>query len=118
IVGLGGLGLTAATAAVLLGAEVHAAEINEAVWQKARDAGVTSVVGDVTELKDLELDAILDFAGFGTTTAGAVEAVKGEGTVIQVGLGVDQATINTSTLVSRDITLRGSLGGSMVDALD
>ncbi len=118
IIGLGGLGLTAAKAAVLLGAEVHAAEINEEVWQKARDAGIANVVKDVAELKDLELDAILDFAGFGTTTAGAVEAVKGEGTVIQVGLGVDQATINTSTLVSQDITLRGSLGGSMADALD
>ncbi len=118
IIGLGGLGLTAAKMAVMLGAEVHAAEINADVWEKATTAGVSSVVKDVAELADLQLDAILDFAGFGTTTAGAIEAVKPAGTVVQVGLGRSEATINTSTLVTRDITLRGSLGGSMEDALD
>lgn len=118
IVGLGGLGLTAAKMAVLLGAEVHAAEINEAVWDKARDAGVRSIVRDVSELADLKLDAIVDFAGFGTTTAGAVKAVKPQGTVVVVGLGRSESAIDTSALVTNDITLRGSLGGSMEDALD
>lgn len=118
IVGLGGLGLTAAKMAVLLGAEVYGAEINEAVWEKATAAGLQQVVKDVVEFADLELDAIVDFAGFGSTTSGAVDVVKHEGVVVVAGLGLSEATINTSNLVSRDITVRGTLGGTMADALD
>ncbi len=74
IVGLGGLGLTGARLAVLLGAEVHAAEPRRETWPIAKERGVISIVEDVLELAPLQLDTIVDFAGFGTTTAGAISA--------------------------------------------
>lgn len=115
IVGLGGLGMTAARIAVLLGAEVHAAEPRREAWDTARAQGVASVVADVVELAPLALDLIVDFAGFGETTAGAVLAVKPYGRVVQVGLGRTEATISTMALIGRNVTLRGSGGGTLAD---
>lgn len=112
IVGLGGLGMTGARIAVINGAaEVYAAEPREAVWDEARAMGVKDVVRDVTELAPLELDLIVDFAGFGTTTSGAVMAVRPGGTVSLVGLGKPETTIPTQLLVGKSVTLRGSRGG-------
>jgi propanol-preferring alcohol dehydrogenase len=118
IIGLGGLGLTAAKISVLLGAEVYAAEVNEAVWEDAIAAGVTRVVTDAAGLADENLQVFVDFAGFGTTTAQAIEAVADGGTVVQVGLGRAESTINTALLVSKQVTLIGSLGGSYADTED
>jgi len=111
IVGLGGLGLTGARIAALAGAEVYAAEPKREVWDLAKQRGVIDVVADVRELAPLQLDVIVDFAGFGTTTAGAISAVREHGRVIQVGLGVNEATIPTPDLVLKEVTLRGARGG-------
>lgn len=118
IIGLGGLGAAAARIAVLLGAEVYAAEPNEDNWTAALERGVKKCVPDVLDLKGLELDVIADFAGFGTTTAGAIEAVRNGGRVVQVGLGRSEATIDTVSLVSKEVELVGSLGGSYADTED
>lgn len=111
IVGLGGLGMTGARIAVLNGAEVFAAEPREEAWETARAQGVTAVVEDVRELAPFHLDLIVDFAGFGDTTAGAISAVRPGGLVVQVGLGRTEATISTMELVGKAVTLRGSGGG-------
>jgi propanol-preferring alcohol dehydrogenase len=111
IVGLGGLGITGARIAVLNGAEVYAAEPRHEAWVHAKDLGVREVVEDVRELARYKLHLIVDFAGFGATTAGAIEAVRPRGLVVQVGLGVSEATISTTTLTSRMVTLRGHRGG-------
>lgn len=111
IVGLGGLGLTGARIAVLAGAQVYAAEPKREVWDLAKDRGVLDVVDDVRQLASLQLDVIVDFAGFGTTTAGAISAVRVHGRVIQVGLGLSEATIPTPELVLKEVTLRGARGG-------
>ncbi|GFG90555.1 zinc-binding dehydrogenase [Mycobacterium bourgelatii] len=111
IVGLGGLGLTGARIAVLAGAEVYAAEPKREVWDLAKQRGVVDIVEDVRELASLRLDVIVDFAGFGTTTAGAISAVRERGRVILVGLGLNEATIATPELVLKEVTLRGARGG-------
>lgn len=117
IVGLGGLGMTGARIAVINGAaEVHGVEPREAVWEEAMGLGLRSVVKDVMELAPLGLDLIVDFAGFGTTTSGAVMAVRPGGTVSLVGLGKPETTIATQVLVGKAVTLRGSRGGGMEDA--
>ncbi|WP_080796564.1 zinc-binding dehydrogenase [Corynebacterium pacaense] len=108
IVGLGGLGMTGARIAVLSGATVYAAEPREEVWETARANGVTEIVSDVSGLAGKDLDAVIDFAGFGTTTSGAIDAVRPEGRVVIVGLGRTEATVSTMALVSRNVTLRGS----------
>lgn len=115
IIGLGGLGMTAARLAVLYGAEVHAAEPRREAWETALAQGVTDVVEDVSALAALDLDLIVDFAGFGTTTAGAIAAVRKGGRVVQVGLGQTEATISTMALIGKAVTLRGSGGGKPKD---
>ncbi|MYM62912.1 alcohol dehydrogenase catalytic domain-containing protein [Pseudomaricurvus sp. HS19] len=115
IVGLGGLGMTGARIAVLAGAEVHAAEPRREAWSAAKAQGVTSVVSDVSELAPLALDLIVDFAGFGDTTAGAISAVRAGGRVVLVGLGSTEALIPTMPLIAKSVTLRGSGGGQPSD---
>src|SRR5690606_856868 len=66
----------------------------------------------ITEFTDDQLDVIVDFAGFGTTTADAIEAVKFQGRVVQVGMGKLEATINTYTLIMKKAQLYGNMGGS------
>ncbi|MFI7530220.1 zinc-binding dehydrogenase [Nocardia salmonicida] len=115
IVGLGGLGMTGARIAVIEGAEVYAADPKQETWQPAKERGVVEVVDDVTKLGGRELDLIIDFAGFGATTTGAINAVRAGGLVVQVGLGVLEATISTAALVVNSVTLRGSRGGRAGD---
>ena len=115
IVGLGGLGMTAARIAVLHGAEVYGAEPRQEAWAAARLQGVIDVVEDVRALAPFALDLIVDFAGFGDTTAGAISAVRPRGLVVQVGLGRTQATISTMELIGKSVTLRGSGGGRPSD---
>jgi alcohol dehydrogenase, propanol-preferring len=115
IVGLGGLGTTAAQIAAAAGAEVIAADINPDVRALAHRLGITEVVATAAELAPFEPDVIVDFAGFGTTTAGAIEAVKAGGTVVQVGLGAAEATISTQLVTMKHLTLVGSLGGAPAD---
>jgi propanol-preferring alcohol dehydrogenase len=115
VVGLGGLGMTGARIAVLHGAQVFAAEPRKAAWATAKAQGVVEVVEDVAQLAPYGLDLIVDFAGFGDTTAGAISAVRKGGLVVQVGLGRTQATISTAELIGKSVTLRGSGGGRPSD---
>jgi alcohol dehydrogenase, propanol-preferring len=111
IVGLGGLGLTAARIAVLVGAKVYAATRNQEVWPSAVELGVTEVVSTVPELERFELDTIIDFAGVGTTTGDAVAAVAQDGKVVVVGLGATDATISTMHLIVKCVQVVGSNAG-------
>jgi len=115
IIGIGGLGQVAARIAVVLGAEVYAAEVRQEVWPLAESLGVVRCVSDITELADLGLDVILDFAGFGTTTAGAVDIVRPGGRVVQVGMGRLDAEINMNNLIVKEVDLIGSMGGGVED---
>jgi propanol-preferring alcohol dehydrogenase len=118
IIGLGGLGMTAARLAVLGGAEVYAAEVNNEVHAAGLERGVTQIVEDVKDLAPFELDMIADFAGFGITTSGAIEVVKDGGRVVQVGLGRPESTISTHLLTLKQLELVGSLGGSPEDTVE
>lgn len=112
IVGLGGLGMVGARLALLNGAsEIYGAEPRKEVWSVAKEQGVIDVYEDVNDLAELGLDLIVDYAGFGTTTDGAIKAVRPGGIVVQVGLGKNEATINTEILCIKNITLRGARGG-------
>jgi alcohol dehydrogenase, propanol-preferring len=115
MIGLGGLGLTGARIGVLAGAEVYGVEIKPDVFPVALELGVKECFAEVSELAGLDLDVIIDFAGMGTTTAEAIVAVRPEGRVIQVGLGVPEATISTALLTMKQVHLVGSLGGSPQD---
>ncbi|WP_235735532.1 zinc-binding dehydrogenase [Nocardioides alcanivorans] len=113
IIGLGGLGQVGARIAVLRGAQVYAAEPKRELWSMARELGVTDVAADISEFSDLDL--VVDFAGFGSTTAGAIKAVREFGRVVQVGMGRLEATISTNDLILKQVTLLGSRSGTVDD---
>ncbi|HZK31922.1 MAG TPA: zinc-binding dehydrogenase [Corynebacterium sp.] len=115
VIGLGGLGQLGTAAGVLAGADVYIAEINEQVWPLARELGVKDVKKSIRDFADIEFDVIVDYAGFGDTTADAVEKVRPGGTVVQVGMGRLETTINTRTLITKSVTLKGSVGGTKED---
>lgn len=115
IIGLGGLGQTGARIAVLAGAEVYVAEVKESLWPMARELGAHAVAASITEFAEANLDVIVDFAGFGTTTAEAIETVHTFGTVVQVGMGRLTSTISTNALILKQVTLIGSRGGTVDD---
>jgi alcohol dehydrogenase, propanol-preferring len=112
IIGLGGLGQIGARIGVLAGAEVYVAEINARVWPMANELGATRVARSITDFGDVDLDVIVDFAGYGTTTAEAIETVRLGGRVVQVGMGKLEATISTEALIHGQVTLVGSQGGT------
>ncbi|MGW6143610.1 zinc-binding dehydrogenase [Streptomyces sp. NPDC055140] len=115
VIGLGGLGSLGAQVALGVGAEVYVAEKNEKVHAFAQELGVTDVATDISAFADKKLDVVVDFAGFGTTTAAAVETVRRDGKVVQVGLGVSEGTINLQTLTLNQVTLIGSQAGTAED---
>ncbi|WP_448710402.1 zinc-binding dehydrogenase [Microbacterium profundi] len=117
VIGFGGLGQIGARVAYLRGAEVYVAEVNESIWDRAREAGAVKVAKSITEFTDVELDVIIDYAGFGVTTADALKTVKssGGGRVVQVGMGKLESTIDTYSLILGRKQLHGSMGGSKDD---
>ena len=108
IVGLGGLGMTGAQIAVALGATVIGVEPREVLWETVADFGVAELHADVSELEGRDLDVIIDFAGFGSTTTGAIRAVKPRGRVVLAGAGKPEFMFNSIDLIMRAIELRGA----------
>ncbi|OBI16064.1 alcohol dehydrogenase catalytic domain-containing protein [Mycobacterium sp. E2497] len=111
IIGLGGLGMTGARLAVLAGAQVYGAEPNRKAWDPAWERGLLDIVEDAKDLAQYNLDIIVDFAGFGTTTAAAISAVRLGGRVVQVGLGRTEATLPIAELVYKEVSIHGARGG-------
>lgn len=115
VIGLGGLGQIGVRAAVLKGADVYVAEINKDIWPMATELGAKQVSGSIMDFADKKLDLIVDLAGFGTTTAEAIEAIGPGGRVVQVGMGKLEATVSTKAMILKKITLVGSNGGTRED---
>lgn len=115
VIGFGGLGQIGARIAVLTGAKVYVAEVNESVWDAARESGVTDVKKSIKDFEGVSFDVIVDYAGFGTTTADAVDVIRRDGTVVLVGMGRLESTINTMSLILNQCNLKGSNGGTKAD---
>ena len=118
VIGLGGLGQIGARVAVLRGAEVHVAEPNEAAWPTAEEIGAQSIVRDASEWAGKGFDLIVDYAGFGTTTRAAVNAVRRAGTVVLVGMGKLEFTLDTMPMIISEINVLGSTGGTRDDIVE
>jgi alcohol dehydrogenase, propanol-preferring len=115
VVGLGGLGQLGAGIAVVLGAEVHVAEVKEPTWPLAKQIGACSVVRDVAGWAGWDFDVIVDFAGSGTTTADALGAIRRDGRVVLVGMGTAEVTLNTLALIRKQAQIYGCHGGTKED---
>lgn len=118
IVGLGGLGLNAMHFASIAGATVFGVDLSAAARDRAAAAGVATIYAEIDSLAHHRPDVVFDFAGFGITTAKAVEVVRPGGSVVVVGLGETEATISTNYLVTRGIRVLGSLGGTKQDLVE
>jgi D-arabinose 1-dehydrogenase-like Zn-dependent alcohol dehydrogenase len=115
IIGMGGLGSLAVQIARNIGATVYVAETNQGLHAYARELGVAEVSDDLMDFRDIGLNLICDFAGFGSTTAAAIDCVDEFGRVVQVGLGQNTGTLNLMNLTVKQVSLLGSLGGSTED---
>jgi len=115
IIGVGGLGQLAAQAAVATGCEVYAVDVSPAARELAAEMGCKGVFEKVSDLAAVAPELIVDYAGFGTTTAEAVDAVAWGGKVVLVGMGRLESTINTINLITKRVDLLGSVGGGVSD---
>ncbi|WP_353988319.1 zinc-binding dehydrogenase [Ruicaihuangia caeni] len=115
VIGLGGLGYIGARAAVLSGAEVYAAEVNPEPQKLADEIGLSGVAASIDAFKDKNLELIVDYAGFGTTTAAGIETLGEFGTFVQVGMGKLEAHINTYPIIINQLTIKGSKSGTRED---
>lgn len=113
IVGLGGVGLNGVRVAALQGATVYGVDIDQTKFNEALRQGATECFTGLSDAAHIRFDAILDFAGVGTTTAEAVKAVKAGGRVVLVGMGAPAMELPTLAIVTRRIQIHGSLGASI-----
>jgi len=116
IIGFGGLGSLAVQIAHEIGAIIYVAEINEAAWKDARKLGACAVAADIRAFEEQQLDVIVDFAGYGTTTAAAIDAVRPQGRVVQIGLAREMATISAQKITMKEITYIGASSGDKSEA--
>ncbi|MGV0714706.1 zinc-binding dehydrogenase [Mycolicibacterium sp. XJ662] len=112
VVGLGGLGLNAVRIAVLRGATVYGVDVDPTTFDAATAQGARACFSAITAVPDA-IDAAIDFAGAGITTAAAVSAVKPGGRVVVVGLGDSDIPVPPQQLVLKNVQLRGSFGASL-----
>lgn len=115
VIGIGGLGQMATRAAIVKGCEVYAVDTSEAARNLAKEIGCAGVFENVSDLAAVAPELIVDYAGFGTTTSDAIDAVAVGGTVVLVGMGKLETTINTTNLILKSVQLKGSVGGTVED---
>ena len=119
LVGIGGLGQFGLQALIAKGYEaVYAVDTNEEARELAKELGAKVVVFDVKELKDENLDLIVDFAGAGDTVRDSVETVGSKGTVVLVGMASLEATVNVTDFITGSKKLVASNGGTPQDIAD
>ena len=115
VIGIGGIAQFAVRAAVLRGCDVYAASRKAEARDIAMGLGCKAAVENIMELRKERLDVIIDCAGAGVTTEEALQAVKFRGRVVVVGMAEDYANINTMNLITKQLTLIGSNGGTIED---
>ncbi|MCG2624120.1 zinc-binding dehydrogenase [Arthrobacter sp. I2-34] len=118
IIGAGGLGSLAIQFAKALGAKIHVAEVNRAAWDRISGLGVDGLAENIRDFADENLDVIVDYAGFDTTTDDAIETVAFRGTVVQVGMGTERTNISTTTMILKQLRYLGSNGGTNEDCAE
>lgn len=118
IMGLGGLGMVGLQIAALYGAQVYGVDIVEDKLSTARRLGACQCAKSLDEFSGVEFDTIVDFAGAGQhTTAPALKAVRKGGKVVVVGLASKTVSVDTHDLITRNVSLQGSIGAGL-DELD
>ncbi|XTI87890.1 hypothetical protein V2W45_1208554, partial [Cenococcum geophilum] len=76
VVGLGGLGMNGVTIAALQGAMVYGGDIDSRKFEDAKRCGATACATSLGAYSNVKFDAMIGFAGVGSTTAEAVATVR------------------------------------------
>lgn len=111
VLGPGTIGLLAALFALAQGAEVH---ILGRTLQSVRFARTLGVHGAwaIQHLPALRFDAVIDASNSPALPARALDLVEPGGRVVYIGLAGSPSTIDTRTMVLKDVTAVGILGAS------
>lgn len=115
IIGIGGLGQFAAQMALIAGCEVYAVDTSAEARDLARSIECHGVYEQVADLAQHECELIVDYAGAGVTTSDAIQAVAFKGTVVIVGMARLESTIDTYSMITKQLTVKGSNGGTPED---
>lgn len=113
VIGLGGLGLNGVAIAALRGARVFGVDINTDKFEQARQLGAARCATSLTQFEDETFDVVLDFAGAQPTVEAAVATVRPGGRVVLVGLAAQKVQITTTSLVTQNVSLKGSTSASI-----
>lgn len=115
VIGLGGLGLAGVQIALLKGAAVYGVDRDASKLGAARNLGASGCAQSLDEFSGISFDVVYDFAGAGATTAAAVKRVRAGGRVVLVSA---ESTLDTHDLVTRNVSLQGSVGASKTELED
>ena len=111
VLGPGTIGLLVAQFARAAGAEVHLGGHTEPSMAFARTLGFAGVWAS-NELPELRWDAVIDASNAPTVPALALELVEPGKRVVYIGLAGSPSTIDTRTVVLKDVTAVGILSAS------
>ncbi len=116
LIGIGGLGQFGLQALIASGFKnVYAVDVSDKAIELAKRIGAKKVVKDIKELKNENLNLIVDFAGYGQTTTDALETLAYGGTCVLVGLARMQVIVKAGDFVTGSKRLLASVGGTKED---
>lgn len=113
VVGLGGLGLNGVAVAALRGARVFGVDTNTDKFEQARALGAVDCATSLGMFVGETFDVVLDFVGAQQTVEAAVAAVRPGGCAVLVGLAAEKVQITTTSLVTQNVSLKGSTSASV-----
>lgn len=117
IIGIGGLGMNAVAIAALEGAKVYGVDLNTDKFDLAKKQGAFACGSSLQTFSEVKFDAVIDCVGIAGTIQSAISSVKEGGTVVLVGLGASKAELLVGEIITRNISVVGSIGASVDDLL-
>lgn len=119
VIGPGTIGLLVAQIAQAEGVEVHVLGLTDTSLAFARSIGVPNA-WNATTLPPLRFDAVIDASNGASAPALALDRVEPGRRVVYIGLAGEPSTVDTRTIVLKDVTVIGvlSASGGLAGAVD
>lgn len=116
VIGCGMVGLGAVVRAVLRGATVIAADIDDEKLELARKLGAKYTFNSLGEWGDLpDPDVVVEAVGSVPTYQLAVNKVAFTGRIVCIGYAKSEVSLNTSLFVKKELDIRGSRNATPLD---